>query len=575
MEKVFLGKKMSVSNLFVSIIFVAATCTFQVNGFTVLKNNKYVGRRFQSTNLNTLPFFVEESSSVDESRKTPKKILQSRKLGSQEHLMLPRQYSPGKEDFPQMSHVSCTILSATPSTQHLKLAIESTMRSHPMLRVKVIGDGEPSERIDLFQMVRKGEPSPLTFQETEVGVFKADDVLSVVDVENDDIDASWKERFNYDLDLATIDVSEGPLWRIELHRLNAKSGDSSNDDCAILLTFNHAVSDQSSANLIMDEILGNISQLESEGVISNKGAINKIPNSLEENVLGTGNIWEDIGVSGVSTRTLQYVAGKAAEGLRNPVILPDDDDSNGKSDPLAALTTISGRAAGGEDSTSNERRSTLQFRTLSKQSSASLLEKCRENGVTMTNALSAAVALTSTDVIAYGSDDSTATRNYKVLQSLDMRRFGNEADECESVSCQAGSMDLMLGPLNDFSGASLRSGKDKNAIEKFWRLAKEGRDQTRSFIESGGPEQAVKVFDFAMTVADLNNLVHLTAKSESSKGRAYSAGISNVGVYERQKAVKREKSNDRDNLKSKHGRYDIKEIYFATSHARSGCLYQG
>jgi len=315
--------------------------------------------------------------------------------------------------------------------------------------------------------------------------------------------------------------------------------------------------------------------LESEGVISNEGAINKIPKSLEENVLGAGNIWEDIGVSGVSTRTLQYVAGKAAEGLKNPVILPDDDDSNGKSDPLAALTTISGRAAGGEDSTSNERRSTLQFRTLSKQSTASLLEKCRENGVTMTNALSAAVALTSTDVIAYGSSDSAASRNYKVLQSLDMRRFGNEADECESVSCQAGSMDLMLGPLNDFSGASLRSGKDNNAIEKFWRLAKEGRDQTRSFIESGGPEQAVKVFDFAMTVADLNNLVHLTAKSESSKGRAYSAGISNVGIYERQKAVKRKKSNDRDNLKSKHGRYDIKEIYFATSHARSGCLYQG
>ncbi len=72
----------------------------------------------------------------------------------------------------------------------------------------------------------------------------------------------------------------------------------------------------------------------------------------------------------------------------------------------------------------------------------------------------------------------------------------------------------------------------------------------------------------------MNNLVNLSAKSEDSKGRAYSAGIVNAGVFERQKAVRREGDESRDNLSTKHGSFEVAEVYFATSHARSGCLYQ-
>ena len=32
-------------------------------------------------------------------------------------------------------------------------------------------------------------------------------------------------------------------------------------------------------------------------------------------------------------------------------------------------------------------------------------------------------------------------------------------------------------------------------------------DSVKEFVASGGPEQATRVFDFAMTIADLNNLV--------------------------------------------------------------------
>lgn len=67
----------------------------------------------------------------------------------------------------------------------------------------------------------------------------------------------------------------------------------------------------------------------------------------------------------------------------------------------------------------------------------------------------------------------------------------------------------------------------------FWDIAREGKSQTAAFIETDGPSHAVRVFDFAMTIADLNNLVHLTAQSKDTQGRAYSAGFTNAGVYER------------------------------------------
>jgi hypothetical protein len=80
--------------------------------------------------------------------------------------------------------------------------------------------------------------------------------------------------------------------------------------------------------------------------------------------------------------------------------------------------------------------------------------------------------------------------------------------------------------------------------------------------------------NLAVSISDMNNLVHLTSQSKDSQGRAYSAGITNVGVYDRQPAFQREGESERTPLKVKHGRFKVKDIFFATSHARTGCLYQ-
>ena len=47
-----------------------------------------------------------------------------------------------------------------------------------------------------------------------------------------------------------------------------------------------------------------------------------------------------------------------------------------------------------------------------------------------------------------------------------------------------------------------------------------------------------------------------------------------MGVFERQKAVLRQNDSERKALKTEHGRFKIERIHYATTHARSGCLYQ-
>jgi len=498
-----------------------------------------------------------------------------RELGSQENLMLPRQYGVNKDvTFPSMNHVSCAVLakgSEIPTEAALKHAIAKAMEAHPLLRATIEGDGEPDERIDLFQMVRKGDNSPCTFVAGSETAFQAEDVLKIVDVaDSANLEASWRNTFLSDLDNGGTwcDVSSGrtPLWKLEFHRAS--------DEAALVFSFNHAISDQSSASRLTDQILSLAADFDG-GSSTKIPSKQEIPPSVEESVLGRDQRFKDIEVGGFGLGTVKYVGGKALEETMAPVILPDDSSNKSEGGGLAgALTTISGNAAGGDDEKSLERNSVLAFRSLSEDTTEKLLQKCRANGVSITNALSAALTLASTDFVSE-KNSSGKTRNYKILQSLDMRRFGASLDKGESVGCLAGSMDLMHGSLKDGSGKALLEGGE-GSLEDFWKLAMEGKSQTKDFIDSDGPIHAVRVFDFAMTISDLNNLVHLTAQSKDSQGRAYSAGFTNAGVYERLDAFgyDGEDVDSRDKMSTRHGNYKIDDIYYAASNARSGSLYR-
>jgi hypothetical protein len=523
------------------------------------------------------PFFF---ATVDGPTNDPSVAEMRRELGSQELFMLPRQYGPKLRNgvvFPQLNHVSVHVLSQSPTLDHLQIALRRLAGAHPLLRARVEGDGEPHKRIDLFQMVRSGDPSPPTFvvRDDDNKEFDVDSVLRVATVPTEsDLEASWKAAMQRDLDDSSwcrVRDRGGPLWKLELHRVDQNL----QAPCAMVLTFNHAVSDQSSANRMVDQLLAMIVDLETTGQIGDASApmSQELPVSVEDSVLGLGQRWKDVGARGITSGTVQYVTSKAAEGLKDPVILPDDAAETSAptttSSPLSALTIISGQAAGGEDDTSDSRRSIMEFRTLNAATTKLLLEKCKANGVSVSNAITAAVTLAATDLV--GSVAGGKRRNYKVLQSLDMRRFGAQLDKGETPACMAGSHDLVHGPLPDRSGEAVRKDTAKNS-NLFWRLATEGKQQTEEFVRSGGPEQALKVFDFAVTIADLGNLVHLTAQSKDTKGRAYSAGATNVGVYESTLGFAAQDGR-RQKMKTQHGRFRVQDVFFATPHTQSGCLY--
>jgi hypothetical protein len=451
--------------------------------------------------------------------------------------MLPRQYRPNPDvTFPQLNHIMVAILSATPSETALRRAIELSMDTHPLLRCHVEGDGEPTKRIDLFQMVRDGDPNPLTFVAPRERKFNSNDVLEIINVPSqEELEKSWQESFQFHVDDDDwCNTARGPLWKVQLHRV---SSSNQNAPCALLMAFNHAISDQGSVNVLLDQLIADIDTLETKQHVSKPALKQQMPLALEDSVLGKNYRTREKLLEGATPKTFRYILDKALEGLKGPVILPDNLQSDsGSGSPLGTLQVMSGRAAGGE---SDQKRSTiLQFRKLSKDKMKSLVQKCRDNGVSVTNALSAAVTLAATNFID-GGIPKEQDRNYKVLQSLDMRRFGFKLDKGESVACMASSMDLMHGPLRDRSGKMLCEDPTKERLKQFWELAREGKQQTEKFVNSGGPQEAARVFDFTMNISDLNNLVHVTSKSKDTLGRAYSAGITNVGVYERQQAVRR------------------------------------
>lgn len=546
-----------------------------------------------------------------------------RSLGSQELLMLPRQYNVNPNIiFPSMNHICCILLSSTPKRNIVINAIEYIMNIHPLLNSYINGNGEPNKRIDLFQMVRSNdnnyeEQYPLQFvlQNNNNAVFNANDIVKpyVYTNNEEELESSWKETFQKDLDNGTIWLSseqqqtKQPLWKLQIHTTKTSGQEddeqSLSSPCVMFLTFNHAISDQGSVNKLIDQILYTIVALEEGKILpldnnnsNNTIQSNDITVSLEESVLGIKQSWKDIKTQGITYHTIQYVIGKALEGLKDPVILPDknnNDNDNNKNSLVTSLSIIAGRKAGGIDRNQQQRQTTLQFRTLSKQPTISLLNKCHVNQVTISNALTTAMTLTATDYISGGnnSGNNNKKRYYKVLQSLDMRRYGAQLDKGNTIACMAGSHDIMYGPLDDRSGEKIRHNMNNNkelTQQQFWELSKDAKEQTLSFINNSiGPIEAVRVFDFAMTISDLNNLVYVTSKSDSTKGRAYSVGVTNLGVYEKTKQfplhpILNTNTNNQGNiiqkessllLQNKHGRYLINGIYYATSHTQSGCLF--
>jgi hypothetical protein len=188
------------------------------------------------------------------------------------------------------------------------------------------------------------------------------------------------------------------------------------------------------------------------------------------------------------------------------------------------------------------------FRELAPSTTKALIEACRARGVTASAALCAAAVLGASDVmgsegeaaggLAAGDSQGDSQERYKLLQALDMRtlNFGEGGIDAPgaredwslgTVVAGTGSLDILVD-LPPQAGEAVRSSGE---LEPFWTAASACHGQTREWIRAGWGRESLLLFSSGWAFMNMNRVVELGSQDRATLGRAYSAGVSNVGVY--------------------------------------------
>lgn len=106
---------------------------------------------------------------------------------------------------------------------------------------------------------------------------------------------------------------------------------------------------------------------------------------------------------------------------------------------------------------------------------------------------------------------------------------------------------------------------DPSAWEKeFWSLAQLCRQEYLDFVKQGFGPESVRLFDMGMKAVEILEVVEKEADNPKTLGRAYSCGVSNMGIFRH--AV--------DYALSSGDQLSLQGVYYATSHSLTGSLYQ-
>jgi len=491
-----------------------------------------------------------------------------RPLGQMEQLLNARRSWSGAMT---TAHVSAAMLKGPPPSEaELLSGLEWVLQRHPLLAARVVGkskyylpDAKPypmhsdylgravAYNNELMRTypdddIQRFEPSPLSPAE------QAKRALSVVTLPAgagaEALESAWKAGFEEAMDGLVLDEDgEGPLWQLTAYA--EEGGDAS----ALVYAANHAVSDQLSFNRILSEILTTVAEKRAgrdvepptplplppsvEGALLGKEQrqAEEIKERLELIIGAFGEAWgPEIGgrrwlpsweAGRARISSIKYAFWQmAASGMRVlPTWVPGADQVATQEDRWQHM----GRAT----------RNT--FRTLPPDVTAALVKACRARGVTASGALCAAAILGASDVMGTVEDPEApdTPQRYKLLQALDMRTLnfaegGAEAPGARddwsqgTVIAGTGSLDILVD-LPPKAGAAVRAGD----AAAFWACAAECNGQTRQWISSGWGRESLLLFASGWEFMNMNRVVELGSQDRATLGRAYSAGVSNVGVY--------------------------------------------
>ena len=475
-----------------------------------------------------------------------------RRLGSFETL-LARKAAAGP---PRLSipHVCVALVDANYaklSLQTIKEALVALVRRHPKLGACIRGTNKV-EGAPLAGVRRGGQdvdpytwwPSPMSPEQIVDKALSFEKLNKNVELDDPYYFAG---PFEAALDGTKMDTATGPLWYLKV--LLHKEG-----SLALLFVFNHAISDQASANTMVHELLDMLNQ-----GVPPQLAPQPFPPSIEEAVLGPAR--NTFGLT-----TIKYAVREGLLGAL-PITLQPHPSRQPPQAPsgLPAAT----------------RRTICEFRRLEADDLASLVQACKARGLTVTAALSAAMLYATSD-FAHALGDESSVHNYRLLLSLNMRAFslgklgqatGGEDWADNAVASAAGAMDV-LARVKAQSGTALRqsssSSEEEDKREAFWAVAKQCRQELLDFVAAGYVPESVQLFDWGMQTLELNEVVEKEAENPKTLGRAYTCGVSNMGVF----GPGGGKGDDSSSFSSSYGDYRLRGVHYATSHSLTGSLYQ-
>lgn len=496
-----------------------------------------------------------------------------RPLGTMERLLNARRSWSGAMT---TAHVSVAVLAGPPPTEsELLTGLTWVLGRHPLLAACVRGkskyhvaDAQPypmhsdylgravaytKELLRTYpdDDIQRFEPSTLAPDELARRVLRVAGLPAESDAAA--LEIAWREGFDAAMDGLVLDEDDdGPLWRVTLYAAPAVGSS------AIVYAANHAVSDQLSFNRILSEVLHTISESRAGRAIAPPDML-PLPPSVEGALLGPeqrqaeeikqrmeliigafGDAWgPEIGgrrwlpswqPGRVRLSSIKYAVWQmAASGAKVlPRWVPPADQ-------ILAEERVWEHQA---------RATSSMYRTITPEATKALVKACRARGVTASGALCAAALLGASDVMgsmgpAEGGEAADTAERYKLLLALDMRTLNFGEGEGErpgarddwsqgTVVAGTGSLDMLVD-LVPLAGEALRGGRGDLAA--FWECASTCHVQTREWINNGWGRESLLLFSSGWEFMNMNRVVELGSQDRATLGRAYSAGVSNVGVY--------------------------------------------
>lgn len=404
-----------------------------------------------------------------------------------------------------ISHGCCVCFNGYIEKTVLKEALLCCIKKHPMLRATIIDD--------------QWHYCSKSINEILNTVFRSKCVVADV------FDENWQFYLEETFNKLTFEPF-GPLWSV----IQLIASDYSKS--ALVFSFNHALDDQQSLNIILKDILDYINEPGSEPYEL------KFPPSIETAV----------GFNALpSPNTILWSLYQLSNSIQSPVVVPFNILHQMKTDMIFRNYVMN-----------PVKRATISTKlSLSPIITKRIITKCKEKNCTVTQFLSAVMLYLTSSLVNQGSDGDVSTK-LRFLLSVGLRKF--KALEFKSEN----PLDWTNGTVSSASGAidfvidvpSTRLADN----QQLWELVQACKEKSNYAInEKNFVPESVKLFDFGMKTVDIFQAVEIEANNPSTLGRGYSCSVSNVGNVE---------------FHESSSKLLVTGIYFGTSQSQSGVLAQ-